>query len=161
MGGTEQICLPGCHGVHLSGSPSSSSLSYLPEGRQQVHSVEKHQELHELIKPAESAVREGLKDIYLAPCCWAIPQVALAKQFLLLSAPGFHLETSHGGHAHQEPCVTPDTQPLLPKTWTYTPQLVLSSSKSDSQLADGQQDQPATLLLKLPIIEVSNFPTGH
>lgn len=92
-----------------------------------MHRVKKHQELHELIKPAESVVQEGLKDAYLALCCWTILQVAPAKQFLLLSAPGFHLETSHGGHAHQEPCVTPSTQQLLPKTSTHTPQLVLSS----------------------------------
>lgn len=89
VGGKEQICLPPSCGVHLSGSPSSSSLSYLPEGRQQAHSVEKRQALCELIKPAENAGWEGLRDIYLALRCCTIPQVAPTKQFLPLHSPGF------------------------------------------------------------------------
>lgn len=88
-GGKEQICLPSSCGIHLSGSPSSSSLSYLPEGRRQVQSVEKRQAPRELLKPAASAGWEVLKDIYLALRCCTIPQAAPARQFLPLSSPGF------------------------------------------------------------------------
>lgn len=128
VGGKEQIRLPSSCGIHLSGSPSSSGLCYLLEGRQQEHSVEKRQALRELIKPAESAGWEGLKDIYFALRCYTVLQGAPAEQLFYLWVPQVsYLETSHGGHAYPELCVTLGVQRLLPKSWTHAPHLVLNA----------------------------------
>lgn len=61
------------------------------------------------------------------------------------------------GHMHPEPCRMLDVQQLLPKTWIHTPHLVLSSRIQTLN----PQDQSATLLLKLSIIEVYNFSTSR
>lgn len=91
---------------------------------------------------------------HLQQLCAAVPHHKQHNQrdFYLSFLQVSYLETSDRGHTHP----VPDVHQLLLKSQTISPPLALRPSASD-----GQQDQLAALLPKLPVIEVYNFPTGH